>query len=770
VPQGLTPGLRVVVASVGAITPLGPTAGDLWEGARAGRVAIRRVRQLTTQGYGTRVGAEVPAGQLPEHDYRRPRGHREPAIDFALLAAEEALAGCGFDRSRIAAERWAVVVGTCNAGLESAESWFLAEHSWAVNPASSLLLVPAQALAEALSGAFDIRGPVISLNTACAAGANAIGYAADLIRSGQADAVLAGASDALSEVAFAGFSALEALSPEAAAPYSRNRQGLSLGEGSAMLVLLRDDLAQTLGVAALAEVAGYGLSADGYNPTAPHPEGEGAARAIRAALADAGVAPELVAYINGHGTGTPKNDSAETNAIRLALGDAADRVLVSSTKSMIGHLLGAAGAVEAVVTIKALEAQVAPPTANFDAADPDCDLDYVSNVARPVPMDVALSNNFAFGGANACLALARPGVLPAPAGRSPERVVVTGLAALTCAGSDMAATWAAVESGRNLLTAVDGPRRGRVEIDPATYLSPREARRLDRLSLFAVASARLSLRDAGLEVGPHNRAAVGVLLGTALGPVESVENFIRPLLEEGPEAANPAIFPNTVATAAAGYVGIHCGAVGPTSTITAGHAAGAAALCYARDMVAWGRAQAMVGLAVDTLTETVVDVYRRLRIMRGGFGLSEAAVGLVLESLAGARARGARIYGELLGYAVTSDARGIAQFDRSGEGIERAARLALERSGLAPGDVTDVFAGFTGHQAADAAERAALARLGVGRARVRAPRLALGEPGGAGGSLAAALALHAGAEVALVNASSFGGTTVSLVLRGGAPA
>ncbi|MEP7105813.1 MAG: beta-ketoacyl-[acyl-carrier-protein] synthase family protein [Chloroflexota bacterium] len=769
-PQGFIPGLRVVVAGLGAITPFGPTADDLWEGVRTGTVAIRRVRQIATQGYGTRVAAEVPPGELPEHDYRRPRGHREPAIDFALLAAEEALAGCGFEPDRIAGDRWAVVVGTCNAGLESAESWYLAENSWAVNPASPLLLVPPQALAEALSGAFGIRGPVISLNTACAAGANAIGYAADLIRSGHADAVLAGASDALSEVAFAGFSALEALSPEAAAPYSLGRRGLSLGEGSAMLVLVRHDLAQSLGVKALAEVAGYGLSADGYNPTAPHPEGEGAARAIRAAMADAGVAPKQVAYVNGHGTGTPKNDSAETNAIRLALGDAANGVLVSSTKSMIGHLLGAAGAVEAAVTIKALGAQVAPPTANFDIADPECDLDYVSNVARPVRMDVALSNNFAFGGANACLALARPGILPPPPGRSPERVVVTGIATLTCAGSDPAAAWAALDSGASLAAGVDGPRRGRLEINPADHMSPREARRLDRLSLFAVAAARLSLRDADLEVGPHNRAAIGVLLGTGLGPLESLETFLRPLLEEGPAAANPAIFPNTVSTAAAGYVGIHCGAVGPTSTITAGHAAGAAALCYARDMVAWGRAQAMVGLAVDALSDIVVDVYRRLRIMRGSFWLSEAAIGLVLESLDSARSRGARIYGELLGYGVTSDARGIAQFDRDGDGIERAARLALERSGLRTGDLTDVFAGFRGHQAADAAERAALARLGATGARLHAPGLVLGEPGGAGGSLSAALALHAGADLALINASSLGGTSVSLVLRGGAPA
>ena len=400
--------VRVMVIGMGAITAMGATADELWAGVREAHVAIRRVRQMAMVGYGTRVGAEVDPMLEPGHEYRRPAGHREPAIDYALIAAEEAMAKSGIPAGRVPPERWTVVVGTCNAGLESAEMWQLRDIGWDTNEPELLLLVPPQALAEAVAGAFGVKGPVISVNTACAAGANAIGYAAELVATGQADAALAGGSDALSQVLFAGFTALESLSPTSAAPYSRDRQGLSLGEGSGMLVLLREDVCRELGLEPLAEVRGYGLSADGYHPTAPNPEGEGAARAIAAALLAGGVKPAMVDYINGHGTGTPKNDSAETNAIQAALGTASETVLVSSTKSMIGHLLGAAGAVEAIVTVGSIQHQIAPPTANFGADDPDCELDYVPNVARPTRIDVALSNNFAFGGQNACLVLSVP--------------------------------------------------------------------------------------------------------------------------------------------------------------------------------------------------------------------------------------------------------------------------------------------------------------------------------------------------------------------------
>jgi 3-oxoacyl-[acyl-carrier-protein] synthase II len=762
---------RVVICSVGAVTSEGVGAAALWDGVVNARVAIRPMRQIPMQGFGTSVGGEVGVAARPNHDYLRPKGHRDPAIDFAIKAAEEAMDGAASLHERLAPERWGIVVGTCNAGLLSGEEWYASGMAWGSDQPQMLLLVPPQALAEALAGCFALRGPALSIATACAAGANAVGAAAQLIRGGQADAVLAGGSDALSAVVFAGFTSMEALSPASAAPYSRSRQGLSLGEGSGMLVLVRQAVAEQLGLPVIAELVSLGLSADGYHPTAPHPQGEGAARAITAALKAGGVRPDQVAYINGHGTGTPKNDPAETSAIKAAFGPASAHVMVSSTKSMIGHLLGAAGAVEAIVTARALEEQVAPPTANFDEGDPECDLDYVPNRARPAKIDYALSNNFAFGGANAVLLLARAGVVD---GRLPavetDQVVVTGLGAVSPAGVGIEALLEAYRGGRECLAVEDGARVGRTTFDPNPFLTTRDRRRMDRLSVFAVSAAKLALADAALTIDESNRARVGVLFATGLGPMEVMEEFVRPLLAEGPAAANPALFPNVVYNAAGGYVAMFTGAVGPASTLTTGFAAGASALAYGYELTSANEADAILCVAADTLNDTVIRAHRELGMLGdgSGFGLSEMGVAVLLERRTAAQRRGARIYGSLASYGFTSDGLGIATFDIQGRGLERAMAGAVYRAGVWPDSVGRVWTSAAGFRPADHAENVAIRRY-FGDIRREAPKMLLGEPMGAGGALNLALALKSrepdDQAPAVVNSCSLGGTHVSLVVR-----
>jgi 3-oxoacyl-[acyl-carrier-protein] synthase II len=769
---------RVVVTGVGAITGQGTSADDLWEGSKAGRVAIREMDHLPMEGYMTKLGGEVKEKQDPQHDYVHPDGYREPVLDFALKAAEEAVEQCGvLPGGKIPAERWGIVVGTCNAGLLAAEQWYLGKMKGESPDPKLVLLSTPQALAEGLAQAFNVKGPVLSINTACAASANAIGYAAELIRYGQADAVLTGGAEALSGVLYSGFNSLESLSPKPAAPYSKDREGLSLGEGSGMMVLMREDLARELGAPIIAEQLGYSLSADGYHPTAPHPEGEGAGRAIKAALKFAGASPGEVAYVNSHGTGTAKNDPAETAATKVGLGEHAYKTTVSSTKSMIGHLLGAAGAVENIVTVKAIENQVAPPTANYNEQDPECDLDYVPNEQRDVPMDVAVSNNFAFGGANASVVWARPGTRDSgPPLPEFDRVVVTGLATLNPAGLDPAAVWNSVSEGKSAVAAENGSWVGRVDFDPAQYLPPKERKRVDRIGLFSLIGAKLALEDAGLEVTQDNRARIGAIIGTGVGPMQSMEDFSRPVFEEGAGAANPAVFPNTVYNAAGGQVAIKVGIVGPASTVTAGHAAGASALIYAYDLAAENQADAMVCIAADAITDTVLQAYKELGALASsepgtngnGFALSEGSTVLVLERLSKAKERGARIYGEMLGYGITSDASGVGLIDKSGEGIERAMRLALERAELKPEDISAVWASASGHKYADPAERQAIERVFGSDADVQMPKLKLGEPMGAGGALNSALALKSweggGAGPVLVNSLSLGGTNFSVVL------
>ncbi len=764
------PYARVAVTGLGAITAQGPTVVDLWERTRRCAVAIRPVQHMSMEGYRTDVAGEVQQPREPTVDVGYPPGWRDRALDFLLVAAQQAIAAAPAVTETVPGDRLGVVLGTCNAGLISGAHWYRSRMDGKSADPRLVIFVPPQALAEAVAGAFDARGPVLSIDTACAAGANAIGYGADLIRRGLADAVLAGGTDALSDVLVAGFNSLESLSPEPAAPYSRDRLGLSLGEGSGMMLLVRHDLARSLDLPVLAEVAGYGLSADGYHPTAPHPEGKGAARAIQAALRTAGVPPEDVRYVNSHGTGTAKNDPAETKATKLGLGDAAKSAVLSSTKSMIGHLLGAAGAVEGIVTVKALEEQIAPPTANFTEPDPECDLDYVPNISRPLEMTVAISNNFAFGGANATIVLTRQRREPPPSPDT-DRVVITGLAALTPAGDDLTGLWDAFTTGRDCTAEEDGIRVGRADLDVNAHLTPKQRRRMDRLGMFAVIATRLALEDAGLAIDDGNRERVGVIFGTGVGPMESMERFSRPLFEEGPRAANPAIFPNTVYNAAGGQVAMQLGTVGPASTVTAGHGASAGALIYACDLLAADHADAMVAVAGDSLTDAVTDAYRGLGVLARdeGFPLAEAGAAVVLERLGRATERGVPIYGEVLGYGIASDGRGAGRWDRDGRGVERAVRIALDGAGLAPGDVGSVWSSAAGLRAADGPEAEAIARVFGADIRVFAPKRLLGEPMGAGGAVNAVLAsmsLRRGhtSGPALVMSSSLGGTHFAVVI------
>jgi 3-oxoacyl-[acyl-carrier-protein] synthase II len=772
--QSKTP--RVVVTGMGAINGQGNNLDDYWDGVRAGRVAIRKVEHISMEGFRTDIGGEVQSDMGFEGEYLNPDGFHDRAIDFTMKAAEEAMKRCGVGVGPIPAERWGVVIGTCNAGLLAGEEWYRKRREGQQPDPKLLLLLEPQAMSEAVSGAFGLKGPVLSVDTACAASANAIGYGAELIRLGHADAVLTGGADAFSDILIAGFHSLESLSPEPAAPYSIDRKGLSLGEGSGMLVLMRQEVAEEQGAPILAEIAGYGLSADGYHPTAPQPEGKGAARAIQTGLRQAGISPEQVDYVNSHGTGTDKNDTAETAATKAGLGEeAAYKVAVSSTKSMIGHLLGGAGAAEAIVTVKAIQDQVAPPTANFTEADPRCDLDYVPNEAREMTIDVAVSNNFAFGGANASVTFLRPGFRDeAPPRPDLDRVGITGLAALTPAGTGLDALWEAYASGRDCTSREDGLRVGRVELSASDYLSPKERKRVDRLGLFSIISSKLALEDAGVEVTDENRNRIGVILGTGVGPMESMEQFAAGVIEDGANGANPAVFPNTVYNAAGGQVALKVGLLGSATTVTAGHAAGASSLCYGGDLTSRDHADAIICLGADTLTETVIEGYRELGVLGdNGFALSEAGVAVLVERLGKAQARGARVYGELRGYGITSDARGIGRIDPGGEGIERAMAVALERAGVDPSEVAAVWAARCGLAVADEAEASAIERLLGDAVPVMAPKLLLGEPMGASASVNVALALKGWQEgdeakspkgPVLVNSMSLGGTNFSVVL------
>jgi 3-oxoacyl-[acyl-carrier-protein] synthase II len=390
-----------------------------------------------------------------------------------------------------------------------------------------------------------------------------------------------------------------------------------------------------------------------------------------------------------------------------------------------------------------------------------------------------VSNNFAFGGANASIVFARAGArAEGPPTPNLDRVVITGLGALTPAGTDLESLWQAYSAGRDCTNAEDGVRLGRVEFSAGDFLGPKERKRVDRLGLFSIIASQQALADAGLEPTDENRTRIGAILGTGVGPMESMEDFAVGVIEEGAGGANPAVFPNTVYNAAGGQVALKVGVLGSASTVTVGHAAGAVSLCYGCDLAATDHADAVLCLGADSLTPTVVTAYRELGVLAGasangagasGLALAEAGVAVLIERLGFARERGARIHGEVLGYAITSDARGIGRLDPDGEGLERAMRLALEHAGLPAQELTAVWAARCGLAVADDAESKALERVFGADVKINAPRLTLGEPMGAGASLSVALAIAAWEHdtdvgPVLVNSTSLGGTNVAIVL------
>jgi nodulation protein E len=401
---------RVVITGMGAISSLGIGADTLWQALREGRSGIAALRHPDAERLRVKVAAQVPA------DFDSATGVDEkvaPQLDrisfFALHAANEAIRQSGIDfRQDSISARTATIIGT-GVGSETSHDEqsrrLYTENANRVHPLS-IVRIMANASAAQISIAHGLRGPTFVVTSACASANHAIGQAAQMIRFGMADVAITGGTDAcLSYSVLRAWEAMRVLADDTCRPFSANRRGLVIGEGAGVFVLESLEHAQARGATILAELAGSGMTADATDIVSP--SADGAAAAMTRALADAGLNPDDIDYINAHGTGTQANDVTETRAIRAAFGARANQLVVSSTKSMHGHAMGASGALELVAVVNALRESIVPPTANFDQTDPDCDLDIVPNVAREMPVRAALSNSFAFGGLNAVLALKR---------------------------------------------------------------------------------------------------------------------------------------------------------------------------------------------------------------------------------------------------------------------------------------------------------------------------------------------------------------------------
>jgi 3-oxoacyl-[acyl-carrier-protein] synthase II len=404
---------RVVITGLGVVTPLGETVDALWDALCAGKSGIGHIKRWDPSVYPVRFGGECRGFDITRYDLDVREAKRlDRFAQFGLAASMSAVKDAGLDFQRENRDRVGVIIGSGIGGIETLQE----QHETLMNRGVSRVspfTVP-RLMVNAASGnvsiLFKLNGPNTAIATACATGANSIGDAMRFIQHGQADVMIAGGSEAaLCKLGMASFCAARALStrndaPEAASrPWDKDRDGFVMSEGAGVVILEEFERAQKRGAKIYAELVGYGMSADGFHLTAPTEDGSGAALAMKLALKDAGVAPDAIDYINAHGTSTPLGDVAETRAIKLALGDHARKVSVSSTKSQIGHLLGAAGGVETVITALAVHRNLIPPTINLDHPDPDCDLDYTPRTARERHVRYAINNGFGFGGHNASL-------------------------------------------------------------------------------------------------------------------------------------------------------------------------------------------------------------------------------------------------------------------------------------------------------------------------------------------------------------------------------
>ena len=575
---------RIWMTGAGLVTALGNDAASTWERLLAGERGLSPVDLFDVTKQRAIIAGAVRGIALPDR-----RGVWSRTSAFALVAASEALAQAGIDAK---STRLGLVVGTTTGGMFETEARLAKLHAEPSTREGNKALT--EMLSHPLSSTGDCLserlGPFVCVRTlcsACSSGANALIVGALWLLERRVDAVLAGGSDGLCRLTLTGFNALAAVDPEPCRPFDRQRKGLNLGEGAGFAVLERGTGARARGRRPLAELAGWAIGAEAHHITNPEATGAGAARVLRNAVRRAQLLPRDIDYVNAHGTGTPLNDAMETRALSTALGDEIARIPVSSSKGQLGHALGAAGAIEAIITALSVHHQAIPPTAGLVDPDPECALVHVTQKGRFARVRAAASNSFGFGGLDSVVVLTQPGLV-APRRALARKVVVTGASTLTAAGVKGARESAELLSGR-----MRGTGAGGSEVDLGPWLDVSRARRFDRSARLGAVTALAALAEAGASV-LADPTRVGVVMGSAFGSVDASAAFMHRVFEKGPRFASPAEFPNLVPSSPVGHVSIYLGVRGPTLATADLSTTGESAIAQAVELVANEEAEADV--------------------------------------------------------------------------------------------------------------------------------------------------------------------------------
>lgn len=667
--RGAAQHMDAAITGLGVVSAIGADAEAFWRNLIQGMDGFGAITVFDASPHRTQRAAEVTA--LPQRPLRRlDRGVLSRGDVFGLAAARQALCQAGLldDGGRVRdGERTALIAATSAGGILGLEAFFRHRFEGSEFDAPALLTsFTLSALATNLALEFDISGFRTTLATVCSSSGLALAAGLDVLRRNQADRVLVVGAESLCQVTHAGFNALRSIDPELCRPFDAARKGLILGEGAGAIVLERPDRVDGHSTKPLAYLAGYGLTTDVHHFTAPDPTGDAAATAMRLALEDAGQQPAEIDYLNAHGTGTPLNDAAEAQGVVSLFGSDPAHLTISSSKSMLGHLLGAASIVEAVATVLAMNHAVCPPTAHLKTPEPDLGLDLAPEACAK-PVRHALSNSFAFGGSDISVAFAdapREDLeIEAASENSAPGVAVTGVGMVSPFGMGRDALVQGLEigsSGLSSLESIDprwaGLRGGLVDMAPVrAAIPPAKRRHLNRPAMLLRTAVREALDHAGLT--PESLANAGMTFGTAYGCSGSVHQFYNGILADGPRNVLPPSFILSVTNAPAALEAQQLKLSGPVWVFVADEASFDAGLAWGADMIRDGQAAIVLVTAADEISPAILDIHEALGFFADNpLALGEGAVCMVLESEAHAAERGASILGRALATAQRSAA------------------------------------------------------------------------------------------------------------------
>ena len=735
---------RCVVTGLGVICAVGNNVEETWKNALESVSGIHKTTSVDTVNCYADLAAEVKCDTLDQIDAPE---EKDRVSKLCIKAANEALADAGLSNFNDD-QRVSVIIGSCVGGVISIEHY----HQGA-KEASDIPKMPIASIASQVAETCGAGGIVTNVANACAAGTISIALACDLIRAGKADVVVAGGADSFAAVPYSGFLSLHALDENGCSPFN-HCNGITLGEGAGVVIVESYEHAQKRGAKQYCEVLGSGVTSDANHITAPREDALCLIEAMNRAVKNSGIKKSDIGYVNAHGTGTGKNDYAEMTAFKNFFGEENPTVSVSSTKVMTGHCLGAAGAIEAVFSIKALTTDTVLPTFPYSEEDSKAlkekvgEMDFVQNKARGKSLKCVMSNNVAFGGTNASIIFSKEqGCVSAQTARD-KKIAVTGLGIVSPLGNSKAAYLDAVKADKKPESA---SVHSTISLDDYKELGIKMAfyRKLDNLGQLQTVSGMRALQDGAFKVSDDNAKDIGIIVGTSEGGLGSTYDFEELIAREGNANGSAFKFPHTVYNAAGGYLSICSGIKGYGVTITTGPLSGLDSIGYSMNVIYDGQEKAMMATGTDENIPVITEFAQKLNFAATGVVapfadtegcvVGDGSVSILLEEEEYAKARGAKVYCYALGYGHGRKNVKFGKLSGSDEALDKAIADALADAGISAGDIDAVCGFANGFKTVDDIEKGALTRV-FGEKLATMPLFEVKERVGEGRAGSAALA------------------------------